>query len=545
LHTPIRKLALPATLLSAAALTLGLLTPVAASAQGAGRSDRSAQRAEREQLRAARAEERAARAAERRAGREQERATRRAAREAERSARRGARHGGTGEQAIDQGAGQTATGGETEGVKAPVKPTPPAHPATPAASAELKGCRATIEASSSLITAGETVTIFGKLTCPTGVSAAERQISVSEGEQGTVPAAASVLGVATTEADGSYKIVSPALETNTAFRVRVGNRNARAVVKVAPLVTLSGPSPSAVLSTVGGHPLGRSSRVAFSGTVKPGDPGGRVSLQVAYAASGEQWRTVRFGSVGADGSYSVTHRFRIAGQASVRVLVHVHGHKVVAASETLTYEVALAQNPKLTILSSADPVTYGQPIAISGVAAEAPEQTVTLLAHTHGASFAPVATTTTDGSGNYSFPEAPTQSTYYRVSIGATRSTALYEGVKRALTADPLPAAEQAGQPITFSGTVTPADEGQTVYVERENASGVGFHVVASSTIGASGYSITRTFANAGSYTMRIRVPGDPALQATTSALFSFEVAPAAASVLTPEAPVPASAGAA
>jgi hypothetical protein len=543
MHTPIRKLAAPATLLSAAALALGLLAPVAASAQAAAGSDRSAQRAEREQLRAARAEERATRAAERRANREQERTARRAAREAERAAQRSARHGGALEQATEPGAGETAAGGETEGVKAPAEPTAPTHPASPAAGTEPKGCRATIEASSSLITAGETVTIFGKLTCPAGVSAAERQISVFEGQQGTAAAEASALGVATTEADGSYKIVSPALETNTTFRVRAGNRGARTVVKVAPLVTLSGPSPSAVLSTVGGHPLGRASRVAFDGTVKPGDAGGRVSLQVAYAASGEQWRTVSFGSVGADGSYSVTHRFRTAGQASVRVLVHIHGRNVVAASETLTYEVALAQNPKLTILSSADPVAYGQPVTISGVAAGAAEQTVTLLAHTHGASFAPVATTTTDVSGNYSFPVTPTQSTYYLVSIGVTRSTALYEGVKRALTLDPLPGTEQAGQPVTFSGTVTPADEGQTVYVERANASGIGFHIVASSTIAAGAYSIAHTFANAGSYTMRIRVPGDPALQATMSAPFSFEVTPAAASVLTPEAPVPASAG--
>src|ERR1700704_1278822 len=84
MHTPTRLLA-PA-LLSAAALALGLLAPVAASARGAAQDDRSAQRAEREQRQVIRAEERAARAAERRAGREQERAARRATREHERSA---------------------------------------------------------------------------------------------------------------------------------------------------------------------------------------------------------------------------------------------------------------------------------------------------------------------------------------------------------------------------------------------------------------------------------------------------------------------------
>jgi hypothetical protein len=321
--------------------------------------------------------------------------------------------------------------------------------------------------------------------------------------------------------------------------VLIGHHGARAVVKVAPVVTLSGPSPAAVLSAVSGHTLGaRPAKATFIGTVKPGDAEGRVALQVAYAASGEQWRTVSFGSIGTDGSYSLAHRFRTAGQASVRVLVHIRGHNVVAASETLTYEVAQAQNPKLTISSSAAPVSYGQSATISGVAAEAASQTVTLLARTHAGSFAPVATTTSDVNGNYSFPESPTQSTYYRVSAKAVYSTVLYEGVKRALTLDPPPSSAQAGQPVTFTGSITPADEGQTVYAERENASGIGFHIVASATIGATGYSITHVFANAGSYTMRIRVPGDPALQTATSAPFSFEVTPAAAAALTPEAPV-------
>jgi hypothetical protein len=537
MHTFTRLLAPAAALLSAAALASGFLTPVAASAQGAGQRDRSALRAEREQERAVRAEERANRAQERRASRAAERAARKATREDERAARRSARHGGEAQQNVT--ADGTAPGSETEGGTTPTGPTAPAQPSTPASANDLKHCSASIESSSSLITAGDTVTIFGKLTCPSGVTVGERLLTVSEGQQGALAAALTVLGTATAEADGSYKISSLALSTNTTFRVRVGNRGAHVVVKVAPLVTLSGPSPAATLSTVGGHtPGAHPARVTFSGTVKPGDAGGRVSLQVAYAESGEQWHTVAFANVEADGSYSFAHRFRTAGQASVRVLAHMRGHHVVAASEPLTYEVIQPQNPKLTINSSAAPLAYGQATTISGVAAEAPNQTVTLLAHTHAGNFAPVTTTTTDVNGNYSFAaQAPTESTYYRVSIAKTLSTTLYEGVKRTLTLDPLPTATQAGQPVTFTGTVTPADEGQTVYAERQNASGIGFHIVASATIGATGFSFAHVFTNAGSYTMRIRVPGDPALQTTISAPFSFEVAPAAAAALTPEAP--------
>jgi hypothetical protein len=536
MHTPTRLFAPAAALLSAAAFAPALLTPVAAQAHGAGQQDRSALRAEREQQRAVRAEERATRAQERRTSRAAERAARKATREQERAARRSARHGGAQQNAAADG---TAPGGETEGGTTPTEPTAPAQPSTPISAGELKHCSATIESSSSSITAGDSVTIFGKLTCPSGVNVGERQVTVSEGQQGTAAGALTVLGSTMTEADGSYKIGSLAFDTNTTFHVRVGNRGARVVVKVAPLVTLNGPSPAATLSAVGGHTLGvHPAKVTFSGTVKPGDSGGRVALQVAYAESGEQWRTVAFASVESDGSYSVAHRFRTAGQASVRVLAHMRGRNVVAASEPLTYEVVQPQNPKLTIFSSAAPLAYGQTTTISGVAAEAPVQTVTLLAHTHGSNFAPVTTTTTDSGGNYSFvAQAPTQSTYYLVSVGKTHSTTLYEGVQRTLTLDPPPAATQAGQPVTFSGVVTPGDEGQTVYAERENASGIGFHIVASATIGATGFSIAHTFTNAGSYTMRIRVPGDPALQTATSAPFSFEVTPAAAAALTPEAP--------
>jgi hypothetical protein len=509
MHTLLRRSGLPLALLSAAALMPALLAPIPASAEGAGASERSAQRESRELQRASRAEERAARTQERRATREQERAARRAARTQERAARPSASRG---------------SGGE--------------------AAAAAAGCRGTIEATAAHITAGETVTLFGKLTCPAGTSVAKRQVTVDQRAHGAGASSFSTLGVATTEEDGSYKLTPLAFDTNTTFRVRVGNHGARTVVKVAPVVTLSGPSPAAKLSTAGGGRSfgGRSARVTFNGTVTPADDGARVSLQVAYAATGEQWRTVGFADVGADGSYSVAHSFRTAGQASVRVLVHLHKQSLVAASEALTYEVAQAQNPKLTIQSSPAPIAYGQPVTISGTAAEAPAKTVTLLARTGSGDFAPAATATTDASGNYSFTEALSQSTYYRVSDADTRSTVLFVGVRRTLAADPLPSTLPAGQQVTFTGSVTPADEGLPVYAERENASGTGFHIVASASVdGAGTYSIVHAFTNAGSYVMRIRVPGGSTYQATTSAPFSFEVTPAPAAVLTPEAVTPAS----
>ena len=524
MHAPVHKLAPAAALLSAATLALSL-APLAA-AHGSGQADRSALRAARMQERAERAEERAAQAQERRASREQERAARRSAREAERAARRAERHGSGDTQTAGSGAGE-----------APLSPAAPAAPLAPSASANLNKCRVSIESSAAQISSGETVTIFGKLTCPEGTSVGERELTVYEREHDAGASSYAPLGVASTEADGSYKLSTGALEADTTFRVRVGDHGARTVVRVAPIVTLSGPSPTAKLSTAGTHLHGaRPARVTFNGVVKPGGAA-RVSLQVAYAATGEQWRTVAFGDVDGDGGFAVSHAFRTAGQASVRVLVHMRGRHAVAASETLTYEVAQAQNPQLTIGSSAAPLAYGQSASIGGVAADGAGQTITLLARTHGGGWTAVSSTTAGPGGEYTFTQAPTQSTVYRASLGATRSAVLYEGVKRALMPDPAPGEVQAGQTATFTGRVSPADEGQLVYAERQNASGTGFHVVASSTIAGSSYSISHVFANAGSYVMRIRVPGDPALQAATSAPFDFTVTPAPAAALTPEAP--------
>ncbi len=535
MHTPTRRLAPAAVALSAGALLLGLAAPAAVA-----HADRSALRAAHAQQHAVRAEERATRAAERLAAREarrQEREANRATREQERAARRAERHGS------GQGSGETqsAGSGEGTGTSEPLTPAPPAAPiapSTPSAGANVNKCRVTIEAGAALISVGETVTIFGKLTCPPGTSAAEKELTVSEREHGAGPSSFAALGTATSETDGSYKLTSPALEANTTFRVRVGDHGAHTVVRVAPVVTLSGPSPTAKLSTVGAHPReAHPARVTFSGTVKPGDASGRVSLQVAYAAEGEQWRTVAFGAVASDGSFAVSHAFRTAGEASVRVLAHMRGHNPVAASETLTYEVAQAQNPQLTIQSSAAPLAFGQSATISGIAAAGAGQTITLLAHTHGSGWAPVSSTTTGPGGEYSFPQAPTQTTAYRTSAGATRSALLYEGVRRVLTPDPPAGEVPAGQTASFTGSVSPADDGHPVYAERQNASGLGFHIVASATIAGSSYSISHAFVGAGSYVMRIRVPGDPALLAATSAPFTFVVSPAPASTLTPEAP--------
>jgi hypothetical protein len=266
-------------------------------------------------------------------------------------------------------------------------------------------------------------------------------------------------------------------------------------------------------------------RATFAGTVSPSDPGALVALQVAYGASGEYWRSVAFGRVGSDGSYSIAHAFRTPGEASVRTIVQARKlHMAAAISEPLAYVVGQTQNPQLTIQSSADPLAYGQSVTISGVAAGQANQPVTLLARAAG-HFAVVATGTTDARGDYTFDQAPLQNTYYKVTDAAAESTMLFEGVSYALSPDPVADTVQAGQQLTFSGTLAPARVGQVVQLERQYPSGIGFHVVELTTVGdASDYTVVHAFDTVGANLMRIKVPGDDGHLSSTSVPFTIAV---------------------
>jgi hypothetical protein len=293
---------------------------------------------------------------------------------------------------------------------------------------------------------------------------------------------------------------------------------------VAPAITLALSSPGALASSTGSH---RTRTVAvFTGTVTPAAPGALVALQVAYGATGEDWHSVAWAHVTAEGTYSIPHSFRIPGETSVRTVLHSGRGHAVAASEPLSYPVAGPQNAQLTIQTSADPLPAGTPVTIGGVAAGTAGQTVKLLARTPGGTFAPIAEATTDPSGNYTFTETPEENTFYRVTDAATQSSILFQGVGFALASDPLPAGLQVGTPASFTGSVGGAPAGATVYLEQRNPSGIHFHVIGTGTVDASShYSIAHTFTRAGSVLARIRVPGAGVHASTAGAPFTLEVA--------------------
>jgi hypothetical protein len=159
------------------------------------------------------------------------------------------------------------------------------------------------------------------------------------------------------------------------------------------------------------------------------------------------------------------------------------------------------------------------------------------MGHPAGGPLVAVATTKTDGEGNYSFPaQTPLTSMFYKVT-GAGRSSALlYEGVKYVLTASVLSSTITSGSPVVFNGTVTPIDAGHAIYIERQNLSGTGFHVIATGTVNADGtYSLSHILYTPGTEVLRVKVPGDPGNAGTASSPFTITVNPLAAAKIGPE----------
>ena len=97
----------------------------------------------------------------------------------------------------------------------------------------------------------------------------------------------------------------------------------------------------------------------------------------------------------------------------------------------------------------------------------------------------------------------------------------------------------QAGQTLTFAGSVSPDHAGHVIYLERQNAAGTGFHVVEVSTLSAgSTYSIAHTIYTTGTSVFRVRIPGDPQNGGAVSQPFTIQVTPAPSpAALPPEAP--------
>jgi hypothetical protein len=390
-------------------------------------------------------------------------------------------------------------------------------------------CRTTLNVAPRLITSGETALAFGHSPC------AAQTVTLYQRVVGTSGFA--VAGTTTTDPKGFWQITTAPQTNNSQFYAAIGASQSRhQLEKVAAQVTLVGPPETK--QVLEGLKTGRANAVTFSGTVSPDDSGATLVLQRENAIKGNEWHQIGLTIVNSNGGFALTHVFGAPGASDIRVLLRGNRRNVASPSNVLTYEISQAQNPALTILSSLDPLAYEGSTVISGTLAGLPNTVVTLLGHAAGKSFTPIATVKTDGEGNYSFPaQTPLTSIYYKVNGGGRGSAVLYQGVKYLLTATPTATTITSGEPVTFTGTITPARE-HDIYIERENIAGTGFHVVAVAKSAADGsYSVSRILYAPGTEVLRVKVPGDRENGGTASAPVTVTVNPLASAKLTPEPP--------
>lgn len=390
-------------------------------------------------------------------------------------------------------------------------------------------CSVDLAATPSIITGTEPLELVGSLSCPEPTAAEGQTVTLYQ-KLARTPGF-TIAATTITEADGTFKFVQTGLEVSSVFYALAGHASSpRTSVKVAPQVTLSTPAAGTPLF-IGAGPAAHASdvdasAVTFSGTVTPADPGTTVSLQREYRR--EAWHQVAVGVVGEAGKYTIVHTFLRPGQANLRVVLHSHKLDLTTASTPVTYQISRRRPQPITIQASVDPITFGGSVTISGIVAGAVNAPVKLLAQTAGGTFAAVAEATTNGD-EYSFAEAPLQSTRYRVMSATASSAILAEGVTYALTAVGTASTVQAGQQLLFTGALLPVHEGQTVNLESQDASGLGYHVIATGTVSSSGtYSIAHSFPSAGTQLLRIGIPGAGEVESVAGEAFTLEVTPGA-----------------
>jgi hypothetical protein len=404
-------------------------------------------------------------------------------------------------------------------------------------------CKLDLNVASSPIESGEPVTVNGDLSC--GGQVAEQTVTLMQRVDGT-PGFKPV-GTTTTTSTGEYTLETATglIDANSRLYASAdGAHSAVRPVKVYLKVALNAPAGKPEGSTI---ETGPTNQVIFSGTVSPSDRGARVVLQRQASISGDEWQRIGISSVSTSGEFSIPHTFHVPGDAEIRALVKSAGgaqeRYVPSESNELAYDISQRENPSLTITSASDPIISGGSTMIEGVVQGAPEGTpVTLLARTRGTSaFTTAASSSTSAGGKYVFDTlSPVNSTFYRTIDGDRKSSLLFEGVRYALSAQVLGTTitggrmtVEEGEPVTFSGTLTPAVDNHRVVLQAQDVvsgqhAGTDFHFVTeASTTPTGSFEVVHAIYRLGTNVFRIRAPGDPGNGPASSQLFTIEVTPA------------------
>jgi hypothetical protein len=279
--------------------------------------------------------------------------------------------------------------------------------------------------------------------------------------------------------------------------------------RVAALVSLT----ANTTSTDTNHPI------VFSGHVYPNHRFEPVYLQ-QQVGSTDRWETLKRDELSTGSNYSITYRWRRPGAHAVRVVFRGDYRNIWSVSDPVTVTIQQAQIPDFTINSSDPIIREGSTVNISGVldqpGTSAPESNtqVTLWARVAGQQrFTALQTTMTANDGDYSFTQQPSQNTEYivRTTFRPHRHSALlFQGVRDVVTMSTTPTNVNSGQPVTFTGSVTPDKAGDVVYLQRLGADGHWHNVGAQTVRFDSTFKFVRSFGAGGQKTFRARVPGDP-----------------------------------
>jgi hypothetical protein len=395
----------------------------------------------------------------------------------------------------------------------------------------------TINAIPNPIDAGEGVIIYGQLNVgPVGGQTIVLYHHLAGSFRGYTK-----VGRTTTDSRGFYDFTraEDVVLTNRSWFVReqgIHQIHSRTVFeRVSALVSLAASTTTAVT----GQP------VTFTGTVTPSHAFERVVLQ-EQGADGN-WRDLQGGRLDGESNYSITYRWRFAGDHTVRVLFPSDARNIAGTANPITVAVQQKQVPGFTIQSSDQLISYGQSVTISGVLDQSSSSTtgeentaVTLWArNAYQSQFTPIADTTTGSDGSYTFvPQVPSFNTVYQVrtTLAPRRHSAtLFEGVQDVLTLTPSSTTSEIGGRVTFTGTVLPDKAGHVIYLQRLGADGNWHNEEVRFVTNASTFRFGWAFGKAGQYQFRARITGDRGNVGGASAPVTITVSP----VVSPPASLP------
>jgi hypothetical protein len=384
----------------------------------------------------------------------------------------------------------------------------------------------TISVSENPIVEGQPIVIYGRLNA--GNDGDRRVVLYHRGDYSST---FTPVQQTTTDQSGYYAFtrLPEKVISNRSWYVRsLGVRSATVREHVYAQLSIAGSSAAGSTVLTGPH-----DPVRFSGTVTPANVGQELVLQRQEANGGEDWHTIQRGRVGPGGQYAFVHEFRYPGDANIRVLLRADGLNIASPSDVLAYEIEQAENPALTIESSANPLVIGQPETISGALEGSADASVTLYGRTAGGLFAALATTTTGQDGEYAFPaQTPQSSTAYQVRSSSVQSNVLFVGVKYVVSAGTATTSIAQGQLVTLSGSVAPTSPGHVVDLQQQAASGQWVTVQRSLTSGESTFTLSRPLFVTGIVSLRAFVPGGPSNQGSASAPVVVTVTPVSAGQL-------------